>query len=785
MSNENLPVYQQENPSAIQRMFGDYYLEYASYVILERAVPHILDGLKPVQRRILHSMERMDDGRFNKVANIVGDTMKYHPHGDASIGSALVTLGQKNLLIETQGNWGNILTGDAAAAARYIEARLSPFAREVVFSPKVTSWKLSYDGRNREPIVLPVKFPLLLAQGALGIAVGMNCLILPHNFNEIIEAAIHYLRGEPFSLYPDFPTGGLLDVSAYNDGVGNSRLRCRARLDTSTRRLIRITEIPWGTTTESLIQSIESAMEKGKIKIARIEDNTAATADILIHLPSGADVEKTCNALYAFTECQVSISPKAVVIMDRKPVFMGVSDILRHNVDDTRETLRRELEVQLAELQEAWMQCSLEKIFIEERIYKVLEESASWEQSLKEIGERLEPFTKDFVRPVTRDDIVRLTEIRIKKIARYEIHEAEKHLAALEKDIARTRRDLAQLTRYTIRWFENLQRKYGENRQRRTELATFDTVSRAEAAVENETLYLDEDGFAGYGVRKGEAIEKCSTLSDVLTVDNQGVLMVRRIQDKFYVGKKLLDIRILRPGQDWIFNMIYRDGKDGTTYAKRFRLGGFTRDKEYQLTQGTRGSRIFFFTVHSTEEESAAMAVNVYLKNQFKRLRRPLPFEVSRLRIKGRAVLGNIVTKNPVERIARIMPAAAPTSEEGGEGEEEEEEKSLAGGSADTPSPAAPTAPAPASDSPTGTPVGTPDGASTVTAIGAPASAPAGSPTAAPASAPTGTPTDAVAPSPLPMPGDPNDPEDVTDDAAPEPAHDVPPSPPTQMDLGL
>ncbi len=663
MSNENLPVYQQENPSAIQRMFGDYYLEYASYVILERAVPHILDGLKPVQRRILHSMERMDDGRFNKVANIVGDTMKYHPHGDASIGSALVTLGQKNLLIETQGNWGNILTGDSAAAARYIEARLSPFAREVVFSPKVTSWKLSYDGRNREPIVLPVKFPLLLAQGALGIAVGMNCLILPHNFNEIIEAAIHYLRGEEFSLYPDFPTGGLLDVSAYNDGVGNSRLRCRARLDTSTRRLIRITEIPWGTTTESLIQSIESAMEKGKIKIARIEDNTAATADILIHLPSGADVEKTCNALYAFTECQVSISPKAVVIMDRKPVFMGVSDILRHNVDDTRETLRRELEVQLAELQEAWMQSSLEKIFIEERIYKVLEESDSWEQSLREIGERLEPFTKDFLRPVTRDDIIRLTEIRIRKIARYEIHEAEKHLAALEKDIARTRRDLAQLTRYTIRWFENLQRKYGENRQRRTELATFDTVSRAEAAVENETLYLDEDGFAGYGVRKGEAIEKCSTLSDVLTVDNQGVLMVRRIQDKFYVGKKLLDIRILRPGQDWIFNMIYRDGKDGTTYAKRFRLGGFTRDREYQLTQGTRGSRIFFFTVHSTEEESAAMAVNVYLKNQFKRLRRPLPFEFSRLRIKGRAVLGNIVTKNPVERIARILPSATPAPE--------------------------------------------------------------------------------------------------------------------------
>lgn len=663
MSNDTRPVYRQEPASAIQRMFGDYYLEYASYVILERAVPHIIDGLKPVQRRILHSMERMDDGRFNKVANIVGDTMKYHPHGDASIGSALVTLGQKGLLIETQGNWGNIFTGDAAAAPRYIEARLSAFAKEVVYSPKVTEWKMSYDGRNREPVALPVKFPLLLAQGALGIAVGMNCLILPHNFNEIIEGAIHYLRGEEFSLYPDFPTGGLLDVSTYNDGTGSGRLRCRARLDTSGKRVIRITEIPFGTTTESVIQSIESAMEKGKLKVVKIEDNTAATVDILVHLPQGADVEKTCNALYAFTECQVSISPKAVVIMDRKPVFMGVTEILKHNVDHTRETLRCELEVQLGELQEAWMQKSLEKIFIEERIYKVLEESESWEQSLHDIDERLKPFTADFLRPVTQDDIIRLTEIRIKKIAKYEIHEAEKHIAGLEKDIERTRKNLAQLTRYTIRWFENLRNKYGADKQRRTELTSFDTVSRAEAAAENEMLYIDEEGFAGYGVKKGEPVEKCSTLSDVLTIDNQGVLMVRRIQEKFYVGKKLLLIRILRPGDAWVFNMIYRDGKEGTTYAKRFMLGGFTRDKEYPLTQGTKGSRIFFFSVHADEAESASLSVNVYLKNQFKRLRRPIPFDFARLRVKGRAVLGNIVTKNPVERIARIMPAAAPEGE--------------------------------------------------------------------------------------------------------------------------
>ena len=660
MSDEKIPVYKQENPSKIQRMFGDYFLEYASYVILERSVPHVIDGLKPVQRRILHSMERMDDGRFNKVANIVGDTMKYHPHGDASIGSALVTLGQAGLLIETQGNWGNILTGDAAAAPRYIEARLSAFAKEVVYNPKVTQWKLSYDGRNKEPVALPVKFPLLLAQGTLGIAVGMNCLILPHNFNELIEAAIHYLRDEPFTLYPDFPTGGLLDATNYNDGVGNSRLRCRAKLDTTAKKIIRITEIPYGTTTESVIASIERAMEKGQLKLARIEDNTAAQADILLHLPAGADVEKTCKALYASTDCQKNISPKAVVIRNRKPVFIGVSEILKENVDFTRETLRQELEVQLSEQQEAWMQTSLEKIFIEKRIYKALEESESWEQSLAEISERLAPYVVDFVREVTQEDIVRLTEIRIKKIAKYEVHEAEKRIADLEKQMEQTRRNLAQLTRYTIRWFENLQRKYGAAWPRKTEITTFDSLTQAEAAMENETLYVDEEGFAGYAVKKGTPVEKCSTMSDVLTVDAKGVLMVRRIQEKFYVGEKLLDIRVLRPGQDWIFNMIYRDGKDGITYAKRFRLGGFTRNKEYDLTQGTKGSRIFFFTVHPTEESSEAIKVNVYLKNQLKKLRRPLPFDFAKLRIKGRGVIGNMVTKNPVERIARMMPEPTP-----------------------------------------------------------------------------------------------------------------------------
>ncbi len=651
-----------DSPSLIHQMYGDYFLEYASYVILERAVPHALDGLKPVQRRILHSMERMDDGRYNKVANIVGDTMKYHPHGDASIGSALVTMGQKNLLIDTQGNWGNILTGDSAAASRYIEARLSPFAKEVLFSPKVTDWKLSYDGRNKEPVALPAKFPLLLAQGALGIAVGMSCLILPHNFNELIDAAIAHLREQEFTLYPDFLTGGLLDASNYQDGTGASRLRCRARFDTETKRCIRIVEIPYGTTTESIIQSIEAAAERGKIKITRIEDNTAATADILVYYPADTDVDKLCQSLYAFTDCQVSISPKSVVIIENKPHFIGVSEILKHNVEATKETLRRELDVQLRELQETWMQLSLEKIFIENRIYQVLEESNSWEESLREIGVQLAPHVVDLLRPVTRDDIVRLTEIRIRKIAKYEVHDALKQIARLEAAIEKTQKNLANLIRYTIRWFESLKKRYGAHWPRRTELCEFESVSRAQAAVENETFYIDEEGFAGYGVKKGEPYDKCSTMSDILTIDQRGVLTVRRIQEKFYLGKKHLYIAVLRASDDTIFNLIYRDGKEGITYAKRFRLGGFTREKEYPLTQGTAGSRIFHFSAHKTEQESAAILVNVYLKNQVRALRKPLQFDFAKLRIKGRVALGNIVTKNPVERIGRV-PAPKPLVE--------------------------------------------------------------------------------------------------------------------------
>lgn len=672
-----MPIYKTPYPSSIQRMYGDYYLEYASYVILERAVPHVNDGLKPVQRRILHSMNQMDDGRFNKVANIVGDTMKYHPHGDASIYSALVMLGQKDLLVDTQGNWGNILTGDSAAAARYIEARISKLAHDIVFSPKVTEWKLSYDGRNREPVTLPVKFPLLLAQGAFGIAVGLSCLILPHNFNEIIDAAIAYLRDEPFVLYPDFPTGGLLDVSDYRDGENGGRLRCRARIVVDSKKLIRITEIPFGTTTESVIQSIVAAMDKGKIKIARIEDNTAQQADILVHLPAGADVEQVCKALYAFTECQVAISPKACVILDRKPSFKGVSGILRHNVDSAREILRRELEVKLAELEHSWHEFSLEKIFIVNRIYKVLEESPSWEESLRLIGERLQPFLGELHQEVTREDIVRLTEIRIKRIARYEVADADRRIKALEKEIATTQKNIRQLTKFTIRWFESLREKYGAAYPRRTELAEFDVVSRAAVAVENETLYLDDEGFAGYGVKKGTPLGKCSTLSDILTIDHEGVLTVRRIQEKFYVGKKLLYIGVLRVGDDPVFNMVYRDGKEGRTYAKRFRIGGFTRDKEYPLTPGTKGTRIFFLSCHASEEESAALSVNVHIKYQLRQMKRPLPFHFAKMRVKNRASLGNIVTKNAVERVSRLIaqpveeqeenPASETASVEGGQ----------------------------------------------------------------------------------------------------------------------
>lgn len=650
---------------SVEGMYADYFLDYASYVILERAVPKIDDGLKPVQRRILHAMDRLDDGRYNKVANIVGDTMKFHPHGDRSIADALVGLGQKGLLIDTQGNWGNILTGDPAAASRYIEARFTPFAREIVFSPKVTEWQLSYDGRNKEPVTLPVKFPLLLAQGAEGIAVGLSSKILPHNFNELIDASIAHLRGQDFQLLPDFPTGGIMDATNYRDGErGTGRVRIRARIETESKKLLRITEIPFGVTTEILMDSIVSAAEKGKIKIARLEDNTAQHVDILVHLPAGADPEQTKKALFAFSSCEVSISPNACVIVNDKPKFMRVCDILRHNTDSTKEILRQEQEIRLQELSESWHQASLEKIFIENRIYLSIENAETWEEVLSTIEQELQPYAHLLKAPITRDDLIRLTEIKIKRISKYDAFKADNHIKQLEAEIEQTQKNLNQLTKFTIRWFESLRKKYGANFPRKTEISSFNSVDRAQVAAATETLYIDDEGFAGYGVKKGNPICKCSTLDDVIIVDSSGVLKIVRIQDKFFAGKNPLYISTIKKDEDPIFNLVYRDGKEGYVYAKRFRIGGFTRDKEYPLTQETKGTRIFHFSVHETEEESASLSVNVYLKPMLRLRNLIRPYHFSELRIKNRNAQGNIITKHPVERVSRIINSAKSDTDE-------------------------------------------------------------------------------------------------------------------------
>ncbi len=642
-------------------MYANYFMDYASYVILERAVPHINDGLKPVQRRILHSMDKIDDGRFNKVANIVGDTMKYHPHGDASIGDALVSLGQKNLLIETQGNWGNVLTGDPAAAPRYIEARLTPFAKEVVYSPKVTDWQLSYDGRNKEPITLPVKFPLLLAQGADGIAVGLSCTILPHNFNELIDASIASLRGQSFTLVPDFPTGGIMDASDYKDGNRGGRVRIRARIEQEGKKLLHITEVPFGVTTDKLIASILKALDNGKIKILKIEDNTAEHADILIHLPPNSNPDQVIQALYAFTDCEISRSANACVILDQKPHFLGVSDILRYNTEQTKTILRQELEIRLRELNQEWHRSSLERIFIENRIYLSIEDCETWPSILETIHRELEPFIHNLKQPVTDEDVTALTEIKIKRISKYDADKAEHNLLQLEEQIARTEKDLAHLTRYAIRWFETIRKKYGAQFPRRTQLDTFESVDRAQVAATLETLYLDEEGFAGYGVKKGEAICKCSTLDDVIIVTAEGVMKVVRIQEKFFAGKKPLYINILRKGDDPVFNLMYRDGRNGPLYAKRFKIGGFTRDRSYPLTRETKGTRIFHFSVHQTEEESASVAVTIHLKAILKLRNLVRTYSFGELRLKSRSAQGNIVVKHQVDRITLLNRPSTPT----------------------------------------------------------------------------------------------------------------------------
>lgn len=638
--------------ASLGEMYSDYFLDYASYVILERAVPHLYDGLKPVQRRILHSMKELDDGRYNKVANIVGNTMKYHPHGDQSIGDAMVQIGQKDLLIDCQGNWGNTLTGDGAAAPRYIEARLTPFALEVVFNPKTTSWLPSYDGRNKEPETLPVKFPLLLAQGVEGIAVGLACKILPHNFNELVGAAVAYLRKEPFELVPDFPTGGIMDASEYRDGVRGGKIRVRARIEIEKKNILRITEIPFGTTTGGVMDSIVSAAEKNKIKIQKIEDNTAAHADILVYLQAGADGEMMRDALYAFTDCEVSISPNSGVIVEGKPAFLGMTEILRRTTDQTRELLRRELEIRLEELGDRWHFSSLEKIFIENRIYRDIEEAETWEAVLRAIDEGLEPFKKLLRREVKEEDLVRLTEIRIKRISKFNKFKADEEIRAIEDEIGEVEKNLRNLTRFTVRWYEQLGKKYGKDRQRLTEVSSFEKVDRTMVAAATETLYLDaKNGFAGTSLKKEEALERCSMLDDVIVFSADGKVKVVRVADKFFVGQRPLRVAVFRKDDDLIYSMIYRDGRDGNIMAKRFTIGGVTRDKEYDLTKGTKGSRVLYFKCHTTNEESSAQMLMVHMKSGLglRNLVRPLHF--AEFGIKGRGSQGNIVTKHAVEKI--------------------------------------------------------------------------------------------------------------------------------------
>ncbi|WP_367873298.1 DNA gyrase/topoisomerase IV subunit A [Luteolibacter sp. Populi] len=640
--------------ASLGAMYQDYFLDYASYVIMERAVPHINDGLKPVQRRILHSLKELDDGRYNKVANVVGNTMKYHPHGDQSIGDAMVQLGQRELMIDCQGNWGNTLTGDGAAASRYIEARLTKFALEITFNPKTTEWTPSYDGRNKEPVTLPVKFPLLLAQGVEGIAVGLACKMLPHNFIELIDASIAALRKEPFELVPDFPTGGIMDASDYRDGLRGGRVRVRARISSEKKGILRIVEIPFGTTTGALMDSIVAAAEKGKIKIAKIEDNTAAHADILVHLTPGVDPDNMRDALYAFTDCELSLSPNACVIADDKPQFLGISEILRRNAEQTKELLRMELEIRLAELHEKWHFSSLEKIFIEKRIYRDIEEQTTWEGVLKAIDDGLKPYKKLLKREVTQDDIVRLTEIKIKRISKFDSFKADEEINSLEKDIDETEKNLKQLTRYAIRWFEELKKKYGKGRERKTEISSFDRVDRSQVILATETLYLDDkNGFAGYGLKKETPLEKCSTLDDVIIFGQDGKMRILKVAEKFFVGPRPLRVAIVRKEEDLIYSMIYRDGKEGAILAKRFRVGGVTRDKEYELTKGTSGSRIYYFAVHKTEAESSDQLLIVHIKPALRLRNVSRPFNFGEVPVKGRSSGGNIVSKLPIDRIVR------------------------------------------------------------------------------------------------------------------------------------
>ncbi|MFD0992874.1 DNA gyrase/topoisomerase IV subunit A [Tenacibaculum geojense] len=639
-----------ESITKVTGMYKEWFLDYASYVILERAVPSIEDGFKPVQRRIMHSMKDLDDGRYNKVANIVGHTMQYHPHGDASIGDAMVQMGQKELLIDMQGNWGNVLTGDRAAASRYIEARLSKFALDVVFNAKTTEWQLSYDGRKKEPVNLPVKFPLLLAQGAEGIAVGLSTKILPHNFVELIDASIKYLKGRSFTIVPDFITGGIADVTNYNDGKRGGKVRVRAKISALDKKTLVITEIPFGTTTTSLIDSILKANDKGKIKIKRIEDNTAANVEILVHLPTNVSPDKTIDALYAFTSCENSISPLCCVIEDNKPHFIGVTEVLKKSTDFTVELLKSELEIQLNELEEQWHFSSLERIFIENRIYRDIEEVETWEGVIKAIDEGLKPHTKHLKREVTEEDIVRLTEIRIKKISKFDIDKAKQFIESLEEKIAEVKHHLDNLITYAIDYFKELKTKYGKGKERKTEIRIFDDIVATKVVMRNSKLYVNrEEGFIGTSLKKDEFVCDCADIDDIIVFRDNGSMMVTKVDSKTFVGKGIIHVAVFKKkDKRSVYNMIYKDGTKGPSYMKRFNVTSVTRDKEYNLANDNDKSKVLYFTANPNGE---AEVVTILLRSvgSIKKLKWDIDF--ADLAIKGRSVRGNLVSKHPIKKI--------------------------------------------------------------------------------------------------------------------------------------
>ncbi|WP_298556171.1 DNA gyrase/topoisomerase IV subunit A [uncultured Algibacter sp.] len=640
----------QETITRVTGMYKDWFLDYASYVILERAVPAIEDGFKPVQRRIMHSMKDLDDGRYNKVANIVGHTMQYHPHGDASIADAMVQIGQKDLLIDTQGNWGNILTGDRAAASRYIEARISKFGMDVVFNPKITEWQASYDGRRKEPVNLPVMFPLLLAQGGEGIAVGLSTKILPHNFIELIDASIKHLQGKRFTILPDFPTAGIADFSNYNDGNRGGKVRVRAKISQLDKNTLVITELPFGTTTSSLIDSILKANDKGKIKVKKIEDNTAAEVEILVHLPSGLSPDKTIDALYAFTSCESSISPLGCVIEDNKPLFIGVTEMLRRSTDNTVQLLKQELEIKLGEFEEQWHFASLERIFIENRIYRDIEEEETWEGVISAIDKGLKPHIKHLKRAITTEDITRLTEIRIKRISKFDIDKAQQKIDALEDQIAEVKHHLANLIDYAITYFQRLKKEYGEGRERKTEIRTFDDVDATKVVIRNTKLYVNrEEGFIGTSLRRNEYVCDCSDIDDIIVFTKEGKMMVTKVDSKTFIGKDIIHVAVFKKkDKRTIYNMIYRDGKKGPSYIKRFAVTSMTRDREYDLTNGNKGSVSLYFSANPNGE-AEVVSINLRQAGSIKKLKWDIDF--ADILIKARTSKGNLVTKYPVKRV--------------------------------------------------------------------------------------------------------------------------------------